>query len=286
MNLWPAIEASHRGERLRRLPFHVLGHAVGSVDRLALPALREATAGEPGWRLDEGGEGGVRLDRPDVEPAMAHVNQRLREAGQIPGWRDERVPLYAVDGDLSLGSIERAAARWWGSLTLGAHATGWVAGADGRPVSIWIARRAPDKPTDPGKFDNLVGGGVPEGQDPWTTLVREGWEEAGFEASTMVRARPGRTLWIDRAVPEGWQRERIHAYELELPSGREPHNQDGEVAGFECLPVAQAVPRAAGEAMTVDAALVTLEFLLRHGLLPAERAAALERRCAAVGLWA
>ena len=79
-----------------------------------------------------------------------------------------------------LALIERAAARFWGTLTFGAHANGYVADAQGRPTHLWIARRSTHKATDPGKLDNLVGGGVPHGQTPFETLVREGFEEAGL----------------------------------------------------------------------------------------------------------
>jgi len=47
-----------------------------------------------------------------------------------------------------------------------------------------------------------------------------------------------------------------------------PRNQDGEVAEFALLPVPEVralVERS--EAMTTDAALVTIDFLLRHRLL-------------------
>jgi len=53
-----------------------------------------------------------------------------------------------------------------------------------------------------------------------------------------------------------------------MPAGLMPRNQDGEVAGFECLPLAEALHLASGESMTVDAALVTLDFALRRALLP------------------
>ena len=43
----------------------------------------------------------------------------------------------------------------------------------------------------------------------------------------------------------------------------------GEVAALECLPVAEAAALAATPEMTVDASLVTLDFLLRRRLLPA-----------------
>ena len=57
--------------------------------------------------------------------------------------------------------------------------------------------------------------------------------------------------------------------DLPMPLGLTPRNQDGEVAGFELLPVADALACASGSGMTVDAALVTLDFALRHGLMKA-----------------
>ena len=44
-----------------------------------------------------------------------------------------------------------------------------------------------------------------------------------------------------------------------------PVNQDGEVAGFELLALDDAL--AVVDEMTVDAALVTLDFVVRHGLV-------------------
>ncbi|MEO7245991.1 MAG: NUDIX domain-containing protein, partial [Rubrivivax sp.] len=133
---------------------------------------------------------------------------------------------------------------------------------------------------------NLVGGGVPLGQTPWQALQREGWEEAGLSAQRLSTAKAGRIVSIERSLvehrAEGWQREHIHSFDLQLPTGERPENQDGEVAGFHCLPLAQALTLAAGSTMTVDAALVTLDFALRHQLLGA-RAGALAT--AAASLW-
>lgn len=173
-----------------------------------------------------------------------------------------------------LARMERAAARFWGTLTLGAHANGYQAGADGRPTHVWIARRALDKPTDPGLWDNLIGGGVPDGQTPLQTLHREAWEEAGLRPADLADLRPGRVIHLLRDIPEGLQREALHSFDLRLPPACVPHNQDGEVAGFELLPVPDALARASGEGMTVDAALVLLDFALRHGLIEAPAGAA------------
>ena len=108
---------------------------------------------------------------------------------------------------------------------------------------------------------------MPAGQTPHETLVREAWEEAGLDAALAGTAPPGRVLRLARDIPEGFQHEWLHAFDLELPPDREPANQDGEVAGFRLMPVADALELAAGPSMTVDAALVTLDFALRHELI-------------------
>ncbi|EWS52579.1 NUDIX domain protein [Methylibium sp. T29] len=123
-----------------------------------------------------------------LDAAFAVTHAALRERGLITGWRNETYAVVPAWGAPVLARIERAAARFWGTLTFGAHANGYVAGPDGRPSHLWIAQRSPHKPTDPGKFDNLIGGGVPHGQTPFETLVREGWEEAGLAADLVRRA--------------------------------------------------------------------------------------------------
>jgi len=256
-----------------RVPFRVGVRAVGSVAREHLAALRAW----PGFLKIDGH--GVRLVAAQPTAALAEVHAALRDQGLIRAWRDEAFALFDPATHEVLATIERAAARFWGALTLGAHANGFVADGEGRPLAMWIAQRAFDKATDPGLFDNLVGGGVPAGQTPWQALQREGWEEAGLNAAQMAAAVPAGVLRLHRDVPEGRQLEDLHAFDLVLPRGLQPQNQDGEVAGFRLLPVAEALALAAGTSargtMTVDAALVTLDFGRRHGLLRQDQAMAM-----------
>jgi 8-oxo-dGTP pyrophosphatase MutT (NUDIX family) len=274
---WPAIAAARQGDRAARVPFSIGPHTVGSVAPGHLRALRELV--DAAWSVTDTA---VMLQAADADAALAQVNARLRVQGLVVAWRDETFPVFTPDATGVLARIERAASRFWGTVTLGAHANGWVAGPDGRPAALWIAQRAFDKATDPGLHDNLIGGGVPDGQSPWQTLQREGWEEAGLAADLLRRALPGRVLRIEREIPEGWQVEDLHVFDLQLPAGLAPSNQDGEVAGFALLPVAGALRLARSERMTVDASLATLDFALRHGLLGAETAAL---EAAAAPLW-
>ena len=274
---WSAIEAATRRVQPRR-PFAIDGHVVGSVACDHLPALAGLDA-----RLQVTADQ-VTLRAPAAErdAALADLNALLRQQGLVRAWRDETYPVLDPRSMQLLATIERAASRFWGTLTFGAHCTGWVAGTDGRPAQLWIAQRSFSKATDPGAHDNLVGGGVPQGQSPFETLVREGWEEAGLGPEVMQRATPGRVIELCRDIPEGLQFERIHAYDLCLQPDERPVNQDGEVHAFRLLPATEALALAAGHTMTVDAALVTLEFALRHQYLGPAQAALAERSAA---LW-
>ena len=273
---WPALAAAQAREQRSRVEFHLTGRCVGSVARAHLPLLaREA----PFARQHADA---LHIEHAD-DDAFAALHARLRAAGAVRAWRDEIFPLFDPATLAPLARIERAATRFWGTLTLGAHATGFVRGADGRPHELWIARRSPHKATDPAKLDNLVGGGVGAGQAPHEALVREAFEEAGLaphELGPIAAASVRNVLQLERDIPEGYQREWLYAFDIELPPGREPRNQDGEVAEFLRLPVAQARRLVeATDELTVDAALVTIDFLQRHGFIGDE---ALARRLRAL----
>jgi len=258
---WPALAAAHAHDPAARVPFELAGRVVGAVARAHLPALHAWPSA-----LEVTPER-VTLIAPQPDAALCAINEALRAQGLIRAWRDEAFGVFCPASGQRLARMERAAARFWGTLTFGAHANGYVAGRDGRPTHLWIAQRALGKATDPGLFDNLVGGGVADGQTPHEALLREGWEEAGLALNVMRRATPARVLRLHRDIPEGRQLEDLHAFDLALATDEIPQNQDGEVAGFRCLPVTVALALAMGTKMTVDAALVTLDFGIRHQLL-------------------
>ena len=274
---WPALRLAGAHDAAARLPFSVNGTPVGSVARAQLTALRAW----PQWLRIDDTQVALHVEISALDSALKRINGTLRQQGLIRAWRDEAFALFDPATGARLATMERAAARFWGTLTLGAHATGYLADASGRPTHLWIAQRSPTKATDPGCFDNLVGGGVPDGQTPLQALVREGWEEAGLHPAQLAAARAGSVLHLQHDIPEGLQHEWLHAYDLPLPAGWLPQNQDGEVAGFDCLPLADALALAASGSMTVDAALVTLDFALRHALLPTAQAQRLEPALAA-----
>ena len=273
-----AIAAARSRDAAARVPFVVGGRAVGSVARVHLPLLREWRGGHREHSGLQVHSDHVALTAHDRDAALGALNAALRRQGLIRAWRDETFPLLDPTTAQTLALMERAATRFWGTLTLGAHANGYVVGDEGRPAALWIAQRSFSKPTDAGLHDNLVGGGVAAGQTPYAALLREAWEEAGLAPSQLQALQPGRVLRLHRDIPEGLQLEDLHAWDLALPADWQPQNQDGEVAGFTLMPVEGALALALGDTMTVDAALVTIDFGLRHALFTPALAATLSEQ--------
>ena len=268
---WPAIALARACDGPPRIPFVLMneqGPVLGSVAIGHLPALREWP---DAFELIAAADGTPRalaftLPAPVRDARLARIHARLHADGLIVGWRDEPYPLRDRTGG-EHGTLERAASRFWGMLTLGAHCNGYVADASGRPTHLWIARRSLTKPTDPGRLDNLIGGGVPAGQSPREAVIREGWEEAGLAPQQMAGLVTGGLVDLECDIPEGRQHERLHVFDLALPEDVVPRNIDGEVAEHRRMPVAEALARAAAGELTTDAALATLDFAVRHRLV-------------------
>jgi len=232
-------------ERARRLagwPDHFLvgGDAVDCSPSLATPAARTA--------------------------AFAEVARTLAAEGALTAWRDERYAVAARPGGAMQFEIERAAARYFGVHTFAAHGNGVV----GRPDDwrMWLARRSPVKPIDPGLLDNLVGGGIPAGATVADTLVREAWEEAGIPAHLAREAVQVGMVDIHRDQPDGLQRETIHVHDLWLPANFVPANQDGEAVEHRLCAPADVLAVIATDEVTADASLVIVDFLFRYGHVP------------------
>ena len=235
------------------------------------------------------GERTVRL-RPslaiesDRTAAFAEVARGLAKEGAISGWRNETYAVRFTPQDAPLFHIERAAMRFFGLTSAAAHLNGFVRAAVGKmgyvPVfRVWIARRSDTKSIDPGLLDTLVGGGISSGQDPWQALLRECHEEAGIEQTRATNARAAGVLQVCHEVPQGLHSEILYVHDLEVAADFQPRNLDGEVGEFMCLTATETADRIANGEFTVEAGLVTLDFLLRHEVIApdAQVRAALDR---------
>jgi len=273
MALQERIRAARSFDPSRFLTFDVNGASIGYVRRDLAEHLRRFTnvlvvaESTVAFRQE--------VDSPvDRSAAMASIARDLEAQGLLSGWRDETYDIGRAGDGTGLFKLERAAVRFFGFIAQAVHVNGLV--SESRTMSMWIARRSADKAIDPGMLDNMVGGGLASGLSIRETLLKEAWEEAGIPAEMATTARSAGSLRIWREVPEGLHSEIIHVHDLLLPPDFVPTNQDGEVAELRLSPLADVLREIEGVAgYTVDAALVTMDCLVRHGALDKRWASAI-----------
>ena len=205
-----------------------------------------------GWNLNA-------LRGAALDAALADIAHALRGLGPAARWRNELVTVTDSDGK-PISRIERAATRALGIATQAVHLVG--ASPEGH---VWVQQRSFDKATDPGLWDTMVGGLVSHGEGLRETLARETEEEAGLRLPSLARVLRMGHVNVRRPVPEGYMVERIDMFQATVPGVLKPVNRDGEVAAFECLPPEALWQRMLDGALTLEATLILLHWLQRHG---------------------
>ncbi|WP_250450218.1 NUDIX hydrolase family protein [Caballeronia sp. ATUFL_M2_KS44] len=258
----PAIIAARRFDACAHAPFFIGDERVGWIRKTDVALLAR-------WPdVFDIGADAVQLrrslDTVDARTAaLAAVIGALHADGKIPGWRDE---IYAIRNHFDaapLAFIERAASRFFGTMTYAVHLNGIVKYRDSAP-QLWIARRSETKATDPGMLDNVVAGGIGWGMGIEPTLVKECWEEAGMRAELASTATPGGIFHVLQSIPEGTQAEQLFVFDVLLPEDFVPRNQDGEVGEHRLARIDEVARWIEEGELTVDASLATLDCLLRH----------------------
>jgi 8-oxo-dGTP pyrophosphatase MutT (NUDIX family) len=254
--------ASHAGRELPALPFYVKEQVVGWLRPSFANELRR-------WpHVFDVGDAFVAMrasldSAQERTRAMGDVTRDLQRDGVIAGWRDELVSVMHHYGQPELLRMERAASRHFGIMGYGAHLNGFV--RRGGLAHAWIARRSADKPVDPDKLDNLVGGRIAAGMSADETLRKEAWEEAGIAPSLLGGLNCIGAVRVEYSVPEGLHREVLFVHDLWLPEDFKPSNQDGEVSEIRCLPVEEVLQSLLAGEFTLDAGVVMIDGLLRLG---------------------
>ena len=186
--------------------------------------------------------------------------------GAIRYYRGESYAVGHGFHEPPLLSIDRGAATQFGIRSYGVHCNGYVGG--GEAMRLWVARRAADKATWPGKLDHIAAGGQPIGLGLFENLVKECGEEAGIPAALAQQARPAGYVSFLTETVEGIDNGTIFSYDLALPENFIPVTADGEVEWFELWPVARVIERLAGsDDFVFDSALIVIDFLMRHGFI-------------------
>ena len=202
----------------------------------------------------------------DRTEAVGVALRRLAEEGLIAGWRDEDYPVGTSFTEAPLFRMERAAVPLFGVRAYGVHMNGFTRDADG--LKMWIGRRSLDKPTGPGKLDQLVAGGQPAGISLRENLIKECREEAGIPPEMSAGAVPVGTVSYCTERPEGLRDDVLFNFDLKLPSDFRPHNTDGEIQAFYLWPIERVIEAVRDtDDFKFNCALVIIDFLIRRGFI-------------------
>ena len=225
-------------------------------------------------------------DATERTQQVGKLLEQWREAGKfecLAGWRNE---TYAVVSQFvgrresqqpqqqqPFLTLERAGVGIFGFQSFGVHVNGFVRGegGEGGQLRLWIARRSPNKATWPNYLDNFVGGGLAAGLSVRETLIKECGEEAGVprELCEERAAAVGGVRYFQE-LKRGLYPESLFVYDLEVSTDFAPVCVDGEVAEFKLWGVEEVVRRIAIEEFQPESAVVTIDFLIRHGFITAE----------------
>jgi len=230
---------------------------------------------ELGERLAAASRNISMTDRVVLAPNAAGV---LNEIALAAGCRirAEDFDVRAVIDGPVLAVLDRGALPDFGVMGVGVHVNGLVQRLDG--WHIWIGKRAADKKLDPGKLDNLVGGGVAAGHTPFETLLKEAAEEAALPEELAKAAVPRGRFSYNMERPEGLRRDILYVYDLILPEDFEPQPADGEVEHFDLWPLAKAFEAVRDtDAFKFNVNLVLIDLFIRFGLVEGGDAAILRQ---------
>jgi 8-oxo-dGTP pyrophosphatase MutT (NUDIX family) len=210
-------------------------------------------------------DGGAVVLAAEAAGTLPVIGQVLAERG-FCRFRGEAFDVRATEDGPVLATLDRGALPVLGVMAGGVHLNGLVRRPDG--LHLWVARRAADRPLDPGKLDQLVGGGIPAGLTPRETLLKEAAEEAGLPAALVAKAIEVGRIHYAMERPEGLRRDWLVAYDLELPADFIPHPADGEAAGFELWPIARVIACVRdSDEFKFNVNLVLIELFRRLGLV-------------------
>jgi 8-oxo-dGTP pyrophosphatase MutT (NUDIX family) len=205
-------------------------------------------------------------DTDTVSRAVDGVVDKLVAERLVPKWRNETFDVAPLWGEKPIFRLDRGAVPFFGVRAYGVHLNGYR--RIGGQYWLWVGKRASNKQVSPGKLDNMVAGGIGNGYAALATLAKEAEEEAGVTAELVARATAAGALTYRMATKLGVRDDVMFVYDLEAPEDFTPSNGDGEIAGFELMPLATILERIRTTSdFKFNVNLVILDFAVRHGVL-------------------
>ncbi|CAI5717880.1 unnamed protein product [Peronospora destructor] len=171
--------------------------------------------------------------------AFQKMEAELKQEGNFPFWQNELYMTKTTFSSPTLFTYHRGVGPYFGLSQFATHLNGFVRNKETDVVThIWIATRSASKKRWPLMLDTIVGGGLPTGISALDNMVKEAKEEAGLIPSwTHPRFVAAGSISYVSKHPYGLTNNTMLIFDVEMPLGLIPANQDGEVESFELLSV-------------------------------------------------
>nr|CAH7720301.1 unnamed protein product [Callosobruchus chinensis] len=252
-------------------PFIVEGFQVG----LVRPDIMKQLLKYPEVFLVNSGSVELNPAFRDYQERSSKVAQVLRELRDndvfvtLKGWRDECYDVRTVFNSSGLLEMERSATCLFGIRQYGVSINGFVRHPE-KGLCIWFQKRAATKQTWPGKWDNMVSGGLAVNTGILETAHKEAAEEASVPSQLLESLRSAGSVSFFFEGERGLFPNTEYVFDIELPVDFEPVNADGEVESFELMTVRDCCNRIVSEEFKTTSCPVTLDFLIRYGQITPE----------------
>lgn len=198
--------------------------------------------------------------------AANEVAKNWLEMGVIRSWVGEQYNVNTGFNHPAFFTVERAASSLFGIKKYGVHLNAWVEQQD--EMFLWVAKRAKNKPTFPGKLDHLVAGGHGVGYRIEETMIKECAEEANIPADIAQKAQAVSMVSYVMERNQKMQQDNLFVYDLKLDADFVPENTDGEAEAFYLWPVEKVLQTVATtQDYKTNCNLVIIDFAIRHGYL-------------------
>ncbi|XBW37023.1 hypothetical protein QEN19_002603 [Hanseniaspora menglaensis] len=193
------------------------------------------------------------------------------------GWRNEKYTLYDNNKTPYI-MLERAMTTIFGIVTFGIHINGFFFDKNSN-LRMWIPRRSATKATWPLKLDNVVAGGLGNGDSVDKTLWKELKEEANIDKSdiedrvkmvgclTYFYFSKDLTLCSFNDEDDVITAEQEFIYDIEFPETVTPSINDSEVHEFKHYGLQELVTLLKSNDFKPNCSLVVIDFLIRHGYI-------------------
>lgn len=165
--------------------------------------------------------------------------------------------------------MDRSATCLFGVRNYGVEINGYVRHPT-KGLCIWLQQRSDTKQTWPGKWDNMVSGGLSVGYGIKETAIKEAAEEASIPPNLIKNLVSAGCVSFFFESERGLFPNTEFVFDLELPEDFRPDNSDGEVQNFKLLPALECLERCFAPDFKTTSCPVLLDFMIRHGIITPE----------------